>query len=367
MDLTVNQIIIIVLIGQTFLFSVLLLALTKLSTRKTSTLILLAFHTALLLNFLNVFILDQGIEGIPHFGLVFGLIYGPIIYFYSLAVIHQGFKWRPIYYAHFVPALFLLLWIIGVDINRVSTPKTEFLITLIFTGVQTVSYLYFSNRNVSFYKSLIKQNKTQYNVDEFNWLRFFINTLALLFLAIFVESFLGLAQYDFYDYSLLLLEGVLLYIITAFILYTIRRPEAFIAGFTSHEIEISKDQQLRYANSTLSAEEAEVYLEKLLGRIENEKLYLDAELSLQKLSEQLNLPARHLSQVINERLDRNFFDFINEYRVKEAERLFHEREDSRVFEVMYDVGFNSRSSFYSAFKKFTGVTPSQFKKKPVNL
>src|SRR6266498_1011760 len=96
-----------------------------------------------------------------------------------------------------------------------------------------------------------------------------------------------------------------------------------------------------------------------------EKSYLQSELSLNQLAAELSVKPKILSQIINEKLGQNFFDFINTYRIEEAKRLLVEHEDPKitVLEILYEVGFNSKSSFNTVFKKNTGLTPSDFKKK----
>ena len=77
-------------------------------------------------------------------------------------------------------------------------------------------------------------------------------------------------------------------------------------------------------------------------------------------------PARYLSQVINAHTGLNFYDFISQYRIEEAKKILSEPFTNKtVLEVLYEVGFNSKSSFNTAFKKFTGVTPTHYKKEIV--
>jgi YesN/AraC family two-component response regulator len=96
-----------------------------------------------------------------------------------------------------------------------------------------------------------------------------------------------------------------------------------------------------------------------------EKPYLDPELSLQTLAKRMEITKEDLSQVINEQLDRNFKNFINEYRIEEAKKkLLDPKEDQFVLmKIAFDVGFNSKSVFNASFKKFTGMSPSQYRKK----
>lgn len=102
--------------------------------------------------------------------------------------------------------------------------------------------------------------------------------------------------------------------------------------------------------------------------METEKLFLDPEISLKELSEKTGISPRYLSQVINSTFKQNFFDFINHYRIEEAKRLMAGtvRKEITVLEVMYHVGFNSKSSFQTAFRKYTGTTPTEFRHRTLN-
>jgi len=99
-----------------------------------------------------------------------------------------------------------------------------------------------------------------------------------------------------------------------------------------------------------------------------EKVYLDEDVSLQSLATKLSISTRNLSQVINEQLNMNFCDLINVYRIEEAKRIFSgpKQNNYSIMEIAFQVGFNSKASFYRAFKKHTGMTPSQYKEKLKN-
>jgi AraC-like DNA-binding protein len=101
--------------------------------------------------------------------------------------------------------------------------------------------------------------------------------------------------------------------------------------------------------------------------MQDEKPFLEPELTLQQLAARLSLKPKMLSLVINEKLGRNFFDFINHYRIEEAKRMLTNPEDKKItiLEVLYEVGFNSKSSFNTLFKKYTGLTPSAFKQQQI--
>ena len=119
----------------------------------------------------------------------------------------------------------------------------------------------------------------------------------------------------------------------------------------------------KYKTSALDAERAEEILPKLLALMEKEKVYLDPDLTLKKLAERLMIHYNHLSQIVNEKLQQSFNDFINKYRIEEAKKKLLDPVEGKktVLEIAYDTGFYSKSVFNTAFKKFTGMTPSQFR------
>ena len=98
--------------------------------------------------------------------------------------------------------------------------------------------------------------------------------------------------------------------------------------------------------------------------MEEEKIFLDPDLTLQKLSQQLHVHYNHLSQIINKHMNKSFNDYINSYRIEEARKKLADPEESgkTILEIAYDTGFYSKSVFNTAFKKFTGMTPTQYKK-----
>jgi AraC-like DNA-binding protein len=93
-----------------------------------------------------------------------------------------------------------------------------------------------------------------------------------------------------------------------------------------------------------------------------QKPYLDPLLTLPVLARKAHIPPRALSQILNVELKQNFFDYINTRRIEESKRLLRENADSNrtVLEILLEVGFNSKSSFNSAFKRYTGMTPTSF-------
>ena len=118
---------------------------------------------------------------------------------------------------------------------------------------------------------------------------------------------------------------------------------------------------IKYQRSALDTEQASRIADKINNIMRKDKLYLDSNLSLQKLANHLAISPNYISQTLNETLSTNFFDFINKWRIAAAKPKILANQDS-VLNVALEVGFNARSSFYKAFKQETGTTPSEFRK-----
>jgi AraC-like DNA-binding protein len=103
---------------------------------------------------------------------------------------------------------------------------------------------------------------------------------------------------------------------------------------------------------------------RLRGIMESQKPYLQPGFSLPDMAQQMNLTVHQLSQAINEGMGKSFFEMVAEYRVAEAKRLLVERPNVKIEEIAEQVGYNSKSSFNTVFKKVTGVTPSEFRSRP---
>jgi AraC-like DNA-binding protein len=103
---------------------------------------------------------------------------------------------------------------------------------------------------------------------------------------------------------------------------------------------------------------------KLENFIHTEKPYLNSELTMPLLADQLKVSMHHLSQVINEQYGLNFSDFINQYRIEEMKTKLTDTRyhHFKIEQIAFDTGFNSKSTFQAAFKKFTGRTPSEYRK-----
>lgn len=126
----------------------------------------------------------------------------------------------------------------------------------------------------------------------------------------------------------------------------------------------TSDIHRRYAKSGLSAEAMRGLLAALDYLMVDKKIYLDPELSLPRLAEHLECSVNHVSQAINAGHSMSFFDYVNLYRVREATEMLSDKDtrSSAILTIALAVGFNSTSTFYTAFKKATGETPARYRR-----
>lgn len=127
-------------------------------------------------------------------------------------------------------------------------------------------------------------------------------------------------------------------------------------------VQVESDQK-KYQKSGLSKDELERSAERLHQVMNRDKPFLDNDLTLKKLAESLAMSSHHLSQVINEKSGKNFYDYINEFRIEEVKRELQnpKKDNHTILAIALDCGFSSKSTFNICFKKYTGLTPSQYK------
>jgi AraC-like DNA-binding protein len=117
----------------------------------------------------------------------------------------------------------------------------------------------------------------------------------------------------------------------------------------------------KYKSSSLSAEDQALILDRLKTLMSEKKLYLQPNFTLPDLAEQLNVSVHQVSQAINDGLGKSFFEMLAEHRIEEAKVLLITKSNIKVEEIAEEVGYNSKSSFNTAFKKLVGMTPSEWR------
>lgn len=118
----------------------------------------------------------------------------------------------------------------------------------------------------------------------------------------------------------------------------------------------------KYVKSALGPADIQRIVGKLDRAMDEDELFLDSDLTLPSLAEHTGISANYISQAINEARACNFFDFVNKRRIDAAKERLIEHRDRAVLDIGLEVGFNTKSTFNAAFKRFAGVTPSQFRR-----
>lgn len=198
------------------------------------------------------------------------------------------------------------------------------------------------------------------------WLDYVVYSYLILFV---LASFLIFGSIHFQIIPLknaFALVGILLSLmLLAFGFYGFRQTAIFSNTEVSKRLSTTDTPKASYSKSGLDAERIEELAKTLSIHMETERPYLNEDLNLQLLSTECNLQQAHLSQVLNQHFNMNFYDFVNQYRVEETKKRLHSSDYDHlsVLGIAFECGFKSKSSFNRYFKKNTGVSPSEFKKK----
>jgi AraC-like DNA-binding protein len=303
------------------------------------------------------------------------LLCGPFIFLYTQSVIYKDFNFTKRKFLHFIPFLIFFtvseisylaagystqIEILDKIIER-KIPAAVYIGSLIIY-VHFFSYLFLSIRLIKKYELAASNQYSAAQKVTVNWLKTTIWFFLALMLVSAINSYLSFQSViQAYFFVLSFMIFLLLLFIIFMLFKALRNPGIFSVW---NEQEIEEAIQTPKYISSVQNNEKQLILEKLQQHMQSAKPYLEPELTLDELATQLSVKPKILSQTINELLHQNFFEFVNHYRIDEAKRLFTNPKDKKitVLEVMYEVGFNSKSSFNTIFKKNTGLTPSEYKK-----
>ena len=247
-------------------------------------------------------------------------------------------------------------------------------------------YLLLTLHQLRIYSQQIEDTFSEISTRRLEWIKTFVFSM-LAILAVSALGFYGtkwripfIANFYHYNYGLLVL---LIYwmtykCITQPALYLVQKELIRVAADEETSVSPSNwkgkhEEKLmaqfesstrKYQKSGLDSEAATLLYSSLLTYMETAKPYLEPELTVYKLAGDLEVPRHHLSQVINDKAHKSFFDFINSYRVEEVKKQLGniEMANRNILGIALDCGFNSKATFNTAFKKFTGITPSAYQK-----
>lgn len=211
------------------------------------------------------------------------------------------------------------------------------------------------------HQNRISQIFSSHEKINLNWVRYLVYSFFVIFIVTSFTIF-GATQFQIFpmDSAFATVGIVLSFFLIAFGFYGLKQTTVF----SNMKYDAPENKVEAYAKSGLTEEKIEQGAAKIENTMTSERLFLDDELTLDLLSQKCEMPSSHISQIINQHFQMNFYDFVNQYRIDEAKKMLLSIEYDKlsVLGIAYDCGFKSKSSFNRYFKKFCGTTPSEFKK-----
>lgn len=323
-------------------------------------LLLLAFNFGDGLLFLSGFYLDYPRlagweEGVA-------LLYGPLVLFFALSATEQPSRWWTRKWIHLLPFMIGETILVGVYqslsseqmrlvISQAASmdPPVQVFVIQLAVLIHFLAYTLFARRLLLRHEEKLKQN---YSTRVVSWAKSICHSLIGLFAASVAASVLLQAGYpDLYLAAVLVIVASTGLFVFYALIQALGQPPLLTATQKTSEYSLSADDVER-----LSA--------KIRDYFENEQGFATPDLTIADVAEQLAEPVRDVSHVVNHHLARNFYDLVNTYRIRAAEEILAgDPAAATITDVMYRVGFNTKSSFNTQFKLKTGLTPSEYRRK----
>jgi AraC-like DNA-binding protein len=337
-----------------------ILIMTK-KERSVSDRLLVAWLSLLSIEFLSCAI-DYRYFGYPLLTSSF-ILFNPAFYLYVKSLVNVNYKLKWVHLLHLVP--FIFFEILTYILHEPYSLGNFFILdsTLWFRSffsiasvVSWVAYNYATANSILKHRStLVNEFSNIESYKKVGWLLFvvvFYNLYCLTLVLVSIISILriGIPLIPLYNYSALLIMVYILgfYGLKQQVIYKESQRTLFL--------------EERYSKSQLSVDKKARIKSRIIKYFETEKPYLNPELSMDFLSESLKIPKHHLTEVLNVEIGKNFFQFVNEYRVEAVKvQLMDSRNLYSIEAIGYDCGFSSKSSFFTVFKKLTGKTPQEYR------
>ncbi len=283
----------------------------------------------------------------------FQLMLGPMVYFYVKSLTEEGFAHKFADLVHTVPLMLYLAFIILIHIRRELIPILGMLNKIMwgFILIQLSSYIVPVRIMIKRYNEKLMDNFSSTDKINLKWLDSILFSLLLLLAVYFI-----LVVFIMHDLNRAFINRFFSLILSFFI---------YLFGYKGlmqkNILPENAQDKVKYSKSLLPAEYAGYWKKKLISCLEEEKPFLDEELSLYSLANNLGIPTNQLSQIINNNLKTNFYELINSYRIDEVKRLLTEDMKKNIIDLAFQAGFNSKTVFNTVFKKKTGMTPTAYR------
>ena len=284
--------------------------------------------------------------GLPRTFLQIGLtacfFIGPFLYFFIRSEIHQVKKLPGSWTWQILTWLFIILGV-GAVYPYENFPKLwgKYFVPLIY--LQWGVYIVFS---ILLLKPLLKKIAQKENLKPYEkWILAICGVVLLLFTS-YVWAYLGITKGSY-------IMGALIF---SFIIYV----TAFTLLYRRKITDLSSLSAQKYADRKLNDEEAQLLIGKLKRVMTEKELFKDPNLKVNELAKEISISGHQLSQLLNNKIEKNFTLFVNEYRINEACKMLSTNTNLSIEGIGNEVGFNSKSTFFTAFKKIKGTTPSVY-------
>ncbi len=256
---------------------------------------------------------------------------GPLFLLYIQTLVHKGFTPK-LFAVHFLPAIVVFVFSPYLELNAFW-----------YRGGYSVLLYYTLGYLIAGWYLFLKDSARE---KSGKMILFLLITLTIFQLSYFSNYILRLTPYE----AGAVVHSLLIYAISFIVL---KNNDVF-----------NLEKKKKYNNLNLSKEDTERYTEKILALMETQRPYLSADFTLAKCATLTNIPGHILSYLMSESLKQNFLHFTNSYRIEEAKRMLSDanKQHLSIAGIAFDCGFNTLSSFNTAFKKFTNSTPSEFRK-----
>jgi AraC-like DNA-binding protein len=344
--------------------------------RRISARLLAAFLLALAITLLNFLYIASGwAETDPRYALLgnsLGLASAPLLYLYACSLAVSGFRLRPASILHLAPAFGLVALVLVAytfqpthiqrailhDDRYPNALNATLLRPLIFAYV--FGYLFLAARVLIRHRALYKEQQASTGLAELTWLRIsVVGTLLMAVTGLLHQLLIRRWPLAWLDTALIAVQAIAAFAFGLLFLVQALRQSARAPA----PVVLSQTDEDKYGPHRLNDEELRAHARQIDACLEAHPMYLQGSISIGDLAEQLPMTARELSQTLNRHYQLSFFDFINRHRCEHAKRLLAERENASVIEIQLDSGFSSKSSFHAAFKKCTGMTPLEYRRR----
>ena len=373
MLLKLPDVLIILLIFQLFFTSVYLFS--KKSGKAVSNKLLGCFFFCICISMTDNLLLRTGIwyryPEAATMSSTFPFLYGPLLFLYTESLIYKTFRIGKRKLLHLVPFTILFaVSIIGYELQPIAFKismlhdiNSHLISPYFYTGALLMIihfglYAMFALSLIKKYQAFSLNKYSTIQKTNLNWLSSTIIFFLVLFaLSLINNAFEVTSMSKYYPLTLLAIILLLFYFINRVLFKALQNSEYF-SWMEGNETAV----KLKGGPVAIDYPKNEE-LNALAAYMLVHKPYLNPDLTVELLANAMRIHPKDLSKLINEYLQQNFFDFINRYRIREAQDLLMNSPDKKitVLEILYKSGFNSKSSFNTLFKKYTGLTPTDFK------